>query len=337
MIAARADEAARSVLEAFLQAPLPLPYLRLGAIQRPHSPFGRWTYWWQAHLLDNMVDARDRGSRVVPPTLLRRQLAGVFVCNGFRFRNRYFDDMAWLSLAAQRAGTSRVRLRKVLESGLSDDFGGGSFWRTDREYKATAATGPISLVLARDGDPSTAARLLTWLRVVLADETGLFRDGIRLVNGLPEVTPWVFTYNQGPALGTMLELGDDTNLEAASRHIAAIAEHLVRPASRVLITHQGGDGGLFTGILTRYLALAANDTRLPEQTRRVAAELVTATADNLWKGRERRGWKGRAVTIFPQDTSLKAPKHQDTVELSTQLQAWMALEAAHAVDAGSAG
>ena len=64
---------------------------------------------------------------------------------------------------------------------------------------------------------------------------------------------------------------------------------------------------------------------------------TTATADNLWKGRERRGWKGRAVTIFPQDTSLKAPKHQDTVELSTQLQAWMALEAAHAVDAGSAG
>ena len=68
-----------------------------------------------------------------------------------------------------------------------------------------------------------------------------------------------------------------------------------------------------------------------------ATALVTATADNLWKGRERRGWKGRAVSIFPQDTSLKAPKHQDTVELSTQLQAWMALEAAHAVDAGSAG
>ena len=328
MSQARADEAARSVLEAFLQRPLSVPYLRLGAVQRPKAPLRRWDYWWQAHLLDCLVDARQRGSRLVDQGLINRQLTGIWVRNGFRYRNHYFDDMAWLSLAAQRAGSRRVRLRKRLESALTADFGGGSFWRTDREYKATAATGPISLFLARAGERRKAADLLRWLRLVLADESGLFRDGIRLSNGIPEVTKWVFTYNQGPALGTMLELGDDANLAAAARHVEAVGEHLVRPASRVLITHQSGDGGLFTGILTRYLALAANDARLPGATRALAGELVAATAENLWQGRERRGFRGRVVTVFPQDTSLKPPTHTDVVELSTQLQAWMAMEAA---------
>ncbi|AQP46300.1 hypothetical protein BW730_00645 [Tessaracoccus aquimaris] len=328
MSQARADEAARSVLEAFLQRPMSVPYLRLGAVQRPKAPLRRWDYWWQAHLLDCLVDARLRGSRLVDQGLINRQLTGIWVRNGFRYRNHYFDDMAWLSLAAQRAGSRRVRLRKRLESALTPDFGGGSFWRTDREYKATAATGPISLFLARAGQRRQAADLLRWLRLVLADESGLFRDGIRLSNGVPEVTRWVFTYNQGPALGTMLELGDDANLAAAARHIAAVGEHLVRPASRVLITHQSGDGGLFTGILTRYLALAANDSRLPDGTRALAGDLVAATAENLWRGREHRGFRGRVVTVFPQDTSLKPPVHTDVVELSTQLQAWMALEAA---------
>lgn len=335
MIGARADEAARSVLEAFHQRPLPVPYLRLGAVRRPASPVGRWIYWWQAHLLDNLVDARLRGSRLVDDRLIRRQLAGIYVCNGFRFRNRYFDDMAWLSLAAQRAGSGRVRLRRVLERGITDDFGGGSFWRTDRRYKATAATGPISLFLAREGDDLTAARLLGWLRTVLADEDGLFRDGIRLVDGVPEVNGWVFTYNQGPALGTMLELGDDANLEAAERHVAVVARRLTHGESRVLITHRGGDGGLFTGILTRYLALAATDRRLSGKARSTAGELVTATADNLWRGRERRLRQGRSVTVFPQDTTLGVHEHRWTVELSTQLQAWMALEAAACVARGT--
>lgn len=328
MSVSRADEAARSVLQAFLRAPLRLPYLRLGAEQRPARPFWTWIYWWQAHLLDCVVDARLRGSRHVNAGLVERQLTGIWIRNGLRFRNRYYDDMAWLSLAAQRAGARRVRLGKVLRGGLSAEFGGGSYWRTDREYKAAAATGPISLFLAREGDQRTARELLGWLRSTLADETGLFRDGIRLRDGVPVVEDRVFTYNQGPALGTMLELGDDANLTAAGRHIRAIADQFVLPGTRVLVTHQSGDGGLFTGILTRYVALAAKDERLPGEVRRIATELVAETAENLWAHREHRTIFGTRVSVFPQDTAATPSEGPATVELSTQLQAWMALEAA---------
>ena len=54
----------------------------------------------------------------------------------------------------------------------------------------------------------------------------------------------------------------------------------------------------------------------------------SATYLSEMAGRERRGFRGRVVTVFPQDTSLKPPTHTDVVELSTQLQAWMAMEAA---------
>lgn len=332
MIDARADEAARSVLETFLVPPFGVPYLRLGAPRRPGAASDHFMYWWQAHLVDALIDARRRGSPVVPARLAGRLLAGVFLRNGLRFRNSYFDDMAWMSLAAQRAGARTVRLRRQLERGLSEDFGGGSFWRTDRVYKATAATGPISLFLARAGDRATAARLLDWLRNVVADEDGLFRDGVRHGDGGMEIVPHVFTYNQGPALGTMVELGDEANLDAAARHVSAIARRLTHPGTRVLITHGDGDGGLFTGILTRYLALAAADPRLGKATRATAADLVTATADNLWEGRRRRLRRGRVVTVFPQDTALGDHPHPETVELSTQLQGWLALEAAATLD-----
>ena len=99
----------------------------------------------------------------------------------------------------------------------------------------------------------------------------------------------------------------------------------------VLRTHGDGDGGLFTGILTRYLALAARDVRLPGSTRATAIDLTTAFAEALWDGRDTRGWRHQPVTIFPQDTTATGtapPGH--TVELAGQLQAWMALEAAAA-------
>ncbi len=144
------------------------------------------------------------------------------------------------------------------------------------------------------------------------------------------MVPHVFTYNQGPVLATMLELG---RLDEAASHVEAVATHLTHPGSRILRTHGDGDGGLFTGILTRYLALAARDTRLPAETRRKASGLVNGFADALWQGRDIRGWRGTAGDALPRGHD--AWRHRGpvahTVELATQLQAWMALEAAASV------
>jgi predicted alpha-1,6-mannanase (GH76 family) len=102
-----------------------------------------------------------------------------------------------------------------------------------------------------------------------------------------------------------------------------------------------GDGGLFTGILCRYLALAAADPRLPGATRDTAARLVTDTAEAFWTGRRLVG-NGEAgprlagSSIFSMHAAQPAASTYPpgiAVELSTQLQAWMTLEAAASVSA----
>ncbi|MHA6512562.1 glycoside hydrolase family 76 protein [Tessaracoccus sp. Z1128] len=331
MTADRADEAARSVLALFGGRWAGVPFTYLAATARPGRSSGPWHYWWQAHLLDCLVDARRRGSSMVDERLIGSQIRGIRLRNGGRLRNRYFDDMAWLALAAQRAGRPARGLDRVLRSAITDDWGGGAFWSLDRDVKNTAATGPIALYLARTGHLDEASRLLDWLHEHLADPaSGLFRDGLRLAGPHPrervDLVPHVFTYNQGPVLGLMLALG---RLDEAVRHVDAVAAHLTHPGIRLLRTHGAGDGGLFTGILTRYLALAARDTRLPQHTRSTASLLTSDFGGALWAGRGTRGWRGGDVTVFPQDTSpTETAVVGHTVELAAQLQAWMALEAA---------
>lgn len=327
----RADESARSVLAVF-GGPAHgwVPFTHLGAVARPGSRHPEWHYWWQAHFVDCLVDATRRRSPFVHRALPKRHLRGIWLRNGGTFRNHFYDDMAWLALSAQRAGQRVGALGALLESAVTDDWDGGAYWNAARDFKNTASTGPIALFLARAGDHRRANSLLGWLRDRLLDErTGLLTDGLRLESGAVVHVTHLFTYNQGPALGTLLEIGDRASLEAAARLVDAVGEHLVRPGSRVLVTHGGGDGGLFTGILARYLALAATDHRLPASTRGVAAELVRATADHLWVRRERRGWRGEPVTVFPEGTDGRPI--EELVELSTQLQAWLTFEAAAAI------
>ena len=321
-----------------------VPGTHLGAVVRPGPqpppvhpsglsavlPLPEWHYWWQAHFVDCLIDAIERRSTVVPPALARRHVRGMWLRNGLRFRNQYYDDMAWLALAAQRAGRPVGRLDPVLRSAITDDLEGGAFWHTVRDFKNTAATGPIALYLARSGDHRQARALIGWLRTRLLNGDGLFADGLRLEGGATTLVEHVFTYNQGPALGAMLVLGDERSLADAASLIDAIADHLVVDGG-ALRTHGGGDGGLFTGILTRYLSLAARHQRLPGEARAAAAQLVRATEEALWRGSELRGWRGVPVTVFPSDT-VGGPV-PERVELSTQLQAWMTSEAAAALPA----
>jgi predicted alpha-1,6-mannanase (GH76 family) len=93
----------------------------------------------------------------------------------------------------------------------------------------------------------------------------------------------------------------------------------------VLITHGGHDGGLFTGILARYLALTAADPAVDVGTAAAARRLVSATADGFWSGRA----ASASGTRFP--VAATEPAADGRLELSTQLQAWMTLEAAAAL------
>jgi predicted alpha-1,6-mannanase (GH76 family) len=327
--------------------------------------------------VDCLVDAgrRELGNGATPAArfngpgnpsagkLASRLVTGIRLRNAFTFVNNYYDDMAWLGLATLRLqdlaeetrkpGRRRnARVRKTLtlqfDSASTEDLGGGTFWSKKRDFKNTPATAPIALYYARTGHQAKAQRLVDWLNAVLFDQTqGLYRDGARL-NAAGEITleNTIYTYNQGPVLGALLELGGEENLSRAATVIRAVDTHLTVPApavppgsspgvrTSILRCDGTGDGGLFTGILCRYLALAALDARLPEGTRTTAAELVTATAEAFWAGRRTQDGPIFSVhAVQPADATYPAGA---AVELSTQLQAWMVLEAAAAIT-GAAG
>lgn len=346
--------------------------------------FQPWHYWWQAHYVDCLVDTgrRELGGGATPAArfngpgrpsagrLASQLVTGIRLRNAFTFVNNYYDDMAWLALATgrldqlaeetRRPGRRRnAAVRKSLalqfDAAATSDLGGGVFWSKDRDFKNTPATAPIALFYARTGQQSKAQALLDWLDGTLFDaERGLYLDGVRLGSGGQAVLErTVYTYNQGPVLGALLELGGEANLARVAAVVAAVDRHLTveAPAApgspeahRILRCDGNGDGGLFTGILCRYLALAATDPRLPEATRAAAARLVLDTADAFWVGRrpladqESAGLSpaGRAASIFSMHAARPAGETYPpgaAVELSTQLQAWMALEAAAAVAA----
>ncbi len=296
-------------------------------------------YWWQAHLLDAIVDGGWRRLRTGDDAGARRSaalghrlLATIWWRNRGTLHNHFFDDMAWLTLAVERLATLDTRVGKSLlhssltptrraltrQLNLSVDGTGAVVWNRDRDFRNAATAGPVALHLARRGRAPEARHIVEWLlEHLLDDQRGLIRDGVRRGG---DVVEHAYTYNQGTVLAALLELGQPHDLQRATALLHAIGQHLTREKEgrRVLVTHGGGDGGLFTGILVRYLSIAARDERLDVATRREATGLVRATGEALWEARD------PVTGLFP-------PWAHD-VELSTQLQGWLIMEAAARLD-----
>lgn len=360
---ARAAEAEHSVVSFFGGRLLGIPRTHIAQVASPAPARlgGPWHYWWQAHYLDVNIDAalrRQRQGNIAAARQLAvrgdRILATIRWRNGARFPNAYYDDMAWLVLAVGRLRLLHDalggkhpdrRLRRAehalaaqLRSAMTEDLGGGLFWNTTRDFKNVAATAPWALHLARTGETATARRLVEWICARLeSDDRGLFIDGVRLVDGAEQAVRDVYTYNQGSVLGALLALGDETDLARARGNIAAVEDRLTtrQGEGRPLRTHGGGDGGLFTGILARYLALAATHPALGDEARATAQRLVLDTAEALWTGRDLRHVGGRGeLTVFSSDPMQRACDNQpadEPVEMSTQVQAWTILEAAASI------
>ncbi|MPY11601.1 glycoside hydrolase family 76 protein [Arthrobacter bussei] len=338
---------AAGVRQLFARRSLHVPGTRLGSIAFPPPTSARshWHYWWQAHFLDCLLDEHLRtsgagdgdgdgagdsagdGTGALPEA--RKLARGIWLRNGGRWRNSYYDDMAWLALALQRLDAVEARRRPrrrvrilgaALRSAHTAELGGGVYWNTTRDYKNTPSTAPAAVFFARAGDTARAQDLLDWLRDRLFDEdSGLFLDGVK-ADG--RVDRGLHTYNQGTVLGALIEVGGADNLSTAADLVGAIARG-VADDDGVLPLAAGGDAGLFTGILARYLAEAAVAGIGPVASA-TAQRLLDATAEHLWDGRLSAG----GTLIFP-------PVQNGPVSLSSQLQAWMVLEARSA--AGSTG
>ncbi|HEV7452471.1 MAG TPA: glycoside hydrolase family 76 protein [Pseudonocardiaceae bacterium] len=334
--AARAGAAERAVHTRHLHWLWGLPGTRLGRVGWPVWSV-QWHYWWQAHLLDCTLDAYHRA-----PTQWRRDTVASLV-RGIRVRNltgwvnNYHDDIAWLGLALQRsaalAGVRRPGAEQAILHRLRDGRGpsGGMRWRVGDDFVNVPATGPAAIFYARRGNLGIAAALVDWIIEHLIDpDTGLVFDGARVNpdGSVCTIERAIYSYCQGVLLGACLELGAATGqprwFKQADRTVRAVAEHLTDAG--VLRGHGGGDGGLFTGILARYLALAV--TAVPAGG--TAASLVLDSAEAAWAN---RGIADGGPVFGPQWTVPALPPGPGLAErdLSVQLSGWMLLEAAAVV------
>nr|WP_024801747.1 glycoside hydrolase family 76 protein [Nocardia sp. BMG51109] len=362
---ARADKAESAILSRHLRMLWVVPGAELGVVGWPPTRgervFLTWHYWWQAHLIDAAVDAANRESTAARTRRIGTVARAHRIRNVTGWTNNYYDDMAWLAIALERAertrGITEVRggltaLRTDLSSGFQPEIGAVP-WRKGSDFFNAPANGPAAIALARFGDYEKAGRIADFLDERLRDpDTGLIFDGIHLPSGKLERP--VYSYCQGVVLGLETELavhtGEFEHIERVQRLVNAVEKHLT--AGRVVTGGAGGDGGLFNGILVRYLAHVAlmlpGDEADQRAARRTAAAIVTASAAAAWEHRLAvegdplfgydwtkpaqlpTGTAGASYfTAGGSVTSSKIPER----DLSVQLSGWLLMESAYLVTA----
>ena len=338
-----------------------LPGTQLGVVAWPaarkQTLFGTWHYWWQAHLLDCLLDAQLRDPQPGRLTRINRQIRGHRIRNTGRWTNDYYDDMAWLALALERSGRlCDIGRPKALDT-LADQFlnswvpedGGGIPWRKQDQFFNAPANGPAAIFLARHDRVRRAQQMADWIDETLIDpETHLVFDGVKAGS----LVRAQYTYCQGVVLGLEVELANRTDdpehAERVHRLVAAVGEQMTTDG--VIRGAGGGDGGLFNAILARYLAFVATDllgsTPEDEQARATARDLVLTSAKSAWDYRQTVDglplfgafWDRNAVV--PQSVTGDAQFVDGAVnaseiaerDLSVQLSGWMLMEAAHTLD-----
>jgi len=360
----RATSSEAAVAQRHLKRLWALPGTQLGVVawpaQRRDRLFGTWHYWWQAHLLDCLVDAQLRDPQPSRHTEINRQVRAHRVRNNFSWTNSYYDDMAWLALALERAeriaGVKRRRALpklcdQLVKAWVPED-GGGIPWRKQDQFFNAPANGPAGIFLARYGDRlKRAEQMGDWIdRTLIDPETHLVFDGIKggsLIRAQ-------YTYCQGVVLGLETELAARTDAEVRAKHaarvhrlVAAVGEQMA--PSGVLKGGGGGDGGLFAGITARYLALVA--TTLPGDSaddaaaRDTARSIVLTSAKSAWDYRQTVNGLPLFGAFWDRDAELPTGRGDDgqfvagTVsgsevperDLSVQLSGWMLMEAAYSV------
>lgn len=326
----RAMAAESAVVRRYVHRYGPLAWAHAAA---PGAPGARtWHYWWHAHLLHVLRDAEEHRPDPRRARLLRALHRGITVRTLGRWTTPFHDDVAWMTLALQRYDVHDRRIDRLMRRlhDAIDPAAGALPWAIDSSLYNAPANGPAAIALAWSAHRGAAVDLDAWVAVTLDDPaTGLVRDGVE--HGVVRSELW--TYNQGVAIGSALALAEGApDADARDAHEARAAA-IVRAVARWCAADDGlfpaaggGDGGLFAGILARYLAEAAvwfrahaaDDDHL--EVAATAAGLVRRNADALWEG--------RADGLFPADPRRPARATGDDLDLSVQLGAWITLEAA---------
>jgi predicted alpha-1,6-mannanase (GH76 family) len=277
---------------------------------------------------------------------MKSLLNGTRVTNGNKYQNEYYDDMEWLALASLRAYEATNdndyldaanTLWTDIKTGQNTNQGGGIAWRKSQlDYKNTPANAPAIIFACRlyalkknDADLTIAKSLYTWLNATLVDPSnGIIWDGIN-GNHDGQISKNKFTYNQGVYMGAALELYHVTNnadylADAVRNAKASINDTDISPGG--LLKSEGqGDGGLFKGILVRYLTLLIEEPAVSSTDRDAFVKFLKFNAQTLYT----KGISRPALFVSPDWKSLPS----GTTDLTTQLSGVMMIEAAAALKA----
>lgn len=215
--------------------------------------------------------------------------------------NPFNDDIMWLVIATARAylytgeekylALAKHNFDKTYARSVSDDLGGGLFWRIEKQCKNTCVNCPAAIAagfLAKaTGDDSYYDKLfvcLDWTVRMMMEENGKIKDSINMDG---RVGPEDYTYNQGTFIGacTMYyeKTGDRTYLDYAEK-TASYVKNVKYQNSIMDDEDFGNDQPGFKGIMSRYLRRLADvngDTELRDWLRK--------NGEACWENRNKKG------------------------------------------------
>lgn len=265
-----ADRAQKALYEQFWDAGDVILRHRL-----PHDRTERFSYWWQAHAIDVLLDGYLRTKDNATMELIQMELRGTIAHNNGTILNNWYDDMEWMALALLRLFDETKDdfykklvdiLWKDIKTAWNSNMGGGMAWRKDQlDYKNTPANAPAAILAFRlyqrfgnEDDLAWGRKIFEWNRDNLMDqETFYVWDGMNRTGDGTIDYNWAFTYNQGVMIGAAVEYyritGEKTLLDLA-KNIAYESKRRFGDAHGGTFPYEGKDDcGLFRGIFFRYL------------------------------------------------------------------------------------
>jgi len=307
-----------------------------------------FNYWPNAHTLDVLVDGYERTGSDVYISRMKALIAGIKVKNNGTYNNVFNDDMIWLANASIRAyvATNDQEYKDValylwgqIKKSWSDDvFGGGITWKQDTpKQKNAVSNAPAALVALRlyeldknEDDLAWAKKIYAWQKANLVDPTtGIVWDNISEQNGVPVTQKdWVFTYNMGTWIGAGTKLytatGEQGYLTDAVKSARTLLTSPQLTTEGVLRDEGQGDGGLFKGILIRYLTELIEEPSINSSDRESFAKFLKFNAQTFYK-------KGISRPAMLSSNNWNAAPSAQT-DLTTQLSGVMLIEAAAKLD-----
>lgn len=232
----------------------------------------RADFWDTAEILEAFIDAYEQTGNEEYLTCIK----GITKHEGNKARvswlgNEYNDDLAWMCIAYTRIylltdekvylTIAKNNFDGMYERAISDDLGGGLFWRTDNQTKNSCVNCPSSIaacLLAKaTGDDSyyeIAKELMNWEFTNMFGTNGAVYDSYKLSG---EINQWASSYNQGTFIGACTLLHEKYGDEIYLTNAALAAEYAMNNldnAGGVLNGEaSGGDLIGFKGILVRWL------------------------------------------------------------------------------------